>query len=368
MKRCKFAVALPALVLLMSGCSGLGGWNPGDAVRFGVRSVGASMTRAEYSGKVYDNKERIDWKSGDVIRIWCSEASAPAAHYVDYVVEDDGTSGGTGSLYSNATIMPSGSDQLEWGASDVTHNFYAVWPAPQSSGTVTKIMASDGAITAAISASQTPLSCNETTVGSGNYVAVPDLKANMVMCAKTSVAESDFDDEEVFLTFYPVTTALEFTITNKTGDELDVKRVEVTSAAHNINGTFTFTVSDGMPSDCAFSGTGVAANRSVGIDFATGSVVLGVDNTLQFTLFLLPETSVDDLTFSITDKDDKVRSAVLKKADGTAISFANHKKTFLNGVFIPEGSVWQLKLGSSIVSWTEDESDITFTKPEGAKP
>ncbi len=347
---------LPLVLMVMGGCEkARTGREYGSPVVFGARNADSELTKAAYSGVEYTDGsktyERIDWVEGDVIRIWSSEASAPDCHYADYTVSEVAESS---SRISTAKVSTTG-DALAWGEGD--HTFYAVYPSPEASGTVTTSLSEAGAVTASVSGSQTSVSCTATD---GDYVAVPDLKASMIMTAKTVVDAEDAG--KVSLDFYPVTTALEFTITNKTGADLDVAHVEVESASGNINGAFTFTIIDGIPSDCAFSGTSSSDNRTVGMDFS--DVSLAVGKTLKFTLFLLPTDSFNDLTFKITDTDGKMRYAALRKADGTPIAFSNHKKTFLNGIFVPEGSVWQMKIGgSNIVSWTAgDVSDVPLSK------
>lgn len=368
-----FSAAIVALSLLvMTGCDDdTFRWITGSNITFGARSKSTELTRAAYAGtsgqttESTTKYERIDWESGDKIRIQCQQASEPIDKYADYVT----TAGTASGRYSTATISLASSNPigLRWGSG--THEFYAVYPSPETSGTVTTDAAAT-TFTGSILASQPYKTLSSTD---GNYVATPNLKQFMMMAAKTSIAEGSYNTEKSFsekfgentvlLDFYPVTTAIEFTIMNKTGNKLDVKSVALESASYNLNGAFQ--VSFGTTETgteikyyepvVGTSGSYTSANKSVSISFPTTGddiVSLADGKTLQFTLFLNPTNSVDDLVFKITDLDGKIRSAALKNGD-SKITFTKSHKIYAKGIFIPEDALWAISYSPELLSWTD---------------
>ena len=91
MKRIIFIASLIGGLTLLAGCQKEFG--RGGEIRFVASSVAGPKTRTEYSGEGDTDSnglltwERIDWKNGDLIRIWSDAAKTPAGViYSDYKV------------------------------------------------------------------------------------------------------------------------------------------------------------------------------------------------------------------------------------------------------------------------------------------
>lgn len=375
-----FAVILPALC---SCRKEFFSFTPGSNVYFAV-STGAVATKASYSGAVADNKERIDWEEGDLLRIYCAVVSEPAAKYADYEVKE-GSVSASGAI-SNAQInVKTGDIGLRWGATDAQHNFYAVYPSPALTGTGS---IGDGTMTGSIPEVQAPVSLNAIAVVSDpDFTAVPDMLCEYMVAYQSVKNDEDADekvngDGAVFLKFKPIVTAIEFTITNdqSTDAVLNIKNIQLTSAAHDIAGTFSANLNGLNVEGTAYPEcTSTSTGKTVTMDFTnipdydysgnseiSGSkkyVSVEKGQTLRFTMFLKPEYSdhspvdVDDLTFKVVKADDSWVSTKLAYNDAgkTGVAFPCHKKSYVSGILVPEGAQWSVKFSDSdsvIESWT----------------
>lgn len=367
------AAAVAAAFLLFVSCDKGGtsafSFKSGDRVTFsaGASGSGDASTRAVYSDVIYTEGstryERIDWQQGDLIRVSCAQASLPVSKYADYVV---GEVWNEGNRYSYGRINPADQGSvLCWGAG--THVFYGVYPAP-ASGVVTVGYDGGGTAKGNVPAVQPQL-------GFQNHVVRPNLPASMMMVAKNSItegqynADQNFNGDDVFLSFDPLTTAIQFTITNKTGSVLPVSSVGLTSASNAISGPFVADidkVKSGTAPYCTFDGTVAEGNKSVSIDLTAYNISLAVDETLQFTFFLTPtENTVDDLTFTITDTSAKTRMLELRMDNGAKVPFPTHKKSFVTGIFVPEGVQWTVKYDAEVISWDDVNEPIYLEKNNG---
>ena len=367
----------------------------GETVRFSV-GTDASGTKAAYSGQFVDKIERIDWQEGDLIRIYCGQVSEPSDKFADYRVTGDIKASG-----SNSTARIEGADGvgLRWG--EGSHTFYAVFPSPDNNGVVTGIDVSpyasggvkssvttniNGAtVTANLPADQAIIGgIVETPSGSGNYLAAPDLK-NMLMTAKAGPYTESTGiptSPEVFLSFTPLTTAVQFTITNQTKAALSIKSVSLTSASSALNGPFIVDIDDTehQPESinlgnttisyshiypyCQRSSSVTDAERTVTINFAS-PITLAYDANIEncgkltFTFFLQPCQNFDDLTFKLVKSDNSWMSTKLGYTDGTGVLFPRFKKSTVTGLLVPEGAQWRVSYEPDVTPWdAEDPIDI----------
>ncbi|MCQ2137914.1 MAG: fimbrillin family protein [Bacteroidales bacterium] len=334
---CKTTIAFAMMMSLSCGCNKFS-FEYGESV--GFKASTGHATRADYSGAIDDNIERIDWEDGDKIRIASAEVSAPASKFSDYLVTDITTNG----RYSNAKITVSSDYDpigLRWGNAQ-DHHFYAVYPSPLMGG-VTKTQ-DFNVVTGEILASQPVESISGTAAAK---VAKPSFDASMMMVSSKTVNKNS-TSRDVSLDFQPVTTAIQFTITNKTGDEMTTCKVALSSKTHPLSGPFSCNVATGAST---FTGT-LNDCKTVCLSFDE-PVVTPVDGTLTFTMFLNPADDPDDLTLSVYEESNKCRFTDLKMADNTPVVFNSGIKTLVSGIFVPAGAVWKVKQNSKLLSWTD---------------
>ena len=193
------AFLLAAGVLLsLTGCQKGSFGKVGQEVRFGA-VTGQPETRTSYSNSnenetAADKWERIDWKQGDIFRVYSSVAAKlNGNHYSDYYVNGRTSNG----KISEASIENNEAGGLVWG--EGTNDFYALYPYNAFEVT-TDAVGKVSAAKAAIPATQALTKAED-----GEYY--PDMnKAYMLAIAKAEPKST------VELNFYPYFTAFEFEV------------------------------------------------------------------------------------------------------------------------------------------------------------
>lgn len=366
---------------------------PGSEIKFSAgANAGETDTKAAYSGVTNSAGaiERIDWEQGDLIRIYCAAVSEPSVKYADYVVTEVKSSSDEISKAKIGHTSP-GELGLRWSnTSGTSHTFYAVYPSPDANGIAKSIEGST--VSASLPATQSI--AGSVSVSGLNHTANPDLK-NMLMTAKAGPykeSEGIPEGDDVFLSFTPLTTAIRFTITNRTKDALTLKSVSLISAEYPLNGAFTVNIdSQSTPSEinlgnttisysraypeCNYTGGAATdATRTVTINFSS-PVTLAYDDdvakcgTLTFTFFLQPCRNFDDLTFKLVKSDDSWMSTRLGYTDGSGILFPCFKKSTVTGLLVPEGAQWRVSFGPDVTPWDAEHGeldDIDLNYPGGA--
>ena len=317
----------------------------GELISFTAGSNASAVSKTAYSGSVTSDGERIDWTYNDVIRIYCEQASDPPLKRADYAI-DAGSISGSGAV-SEAKIEHTRRIGLHWGDIDKAHIFYAVCPSPIDDDDIGDVLG-NGSLRGHIPAVQ---AVNSTSAESGNIKAKPDM-SSMYLVAHRTLAAGVQDVGDVFLSFTPITTAIEFSIQNaySSGNDMCISALTLTSESKSLSGVFTSDLAgwSGDYPTCAAAGDN---GSSVSIEFAT-PVVVPFGKTLDFTMFMLPVSDVDDLTFKITKPDGTWLSLKLSYETGTGISFARCKKSYVSGILVPEGVEWTVNYSDPwLVSW-----------------
>ena len=361
-------------------------WESGREIRFGARSVAEPMTKTSYGEivQVDENtkKQMVDWAAGDVVRIVCEQATNPTPgrnHYADYVTTAGVRQGTTAESRATLSLHSSNADGLKWGSTTQDHVFYAVYPSPNYFNDEKHSLSTAGMLKGEIPAVQPAVSVSGPTDGA--YVAAPDMK-NQYMAAKRTVAagKQSFEEGEVFLNFTPITTAIEFEVTNGMGSDLAIDRIEIESATKNLSGVFISDLAGGnsltglseagsqVPTVLPQSATSVT--KKAAVSFEDGGVTLTDGQKLTFTIFLLPESSLDDLTFRIVKKNGAgyIQTA-LKRDASTWITFEKGLKHFVKGLFVQEGAQWTVGFNPDVYPWdVPDPVEKTLDDPAAALP
>lgn len=320
----------------------------GQEINFIAGSASSADSKTIYSGVRSGEGERIDWQYTDIIRIYCEQASDPPLKRADYAI-DAGSITTLGSV-SEAKIQHTRRIGLHWGDLDKDHEFYAVCPSPETDDGLGDVLG-NGSLKGHIPAVQTPVSVS---AGSGSgaptYVAAPDM-SSMYLVARTTIEAGIREIEGVFLRFTPITTAIEFTITNgaDNGEDLPVSSVTVSRDGGKLSGIFTSDLASwngGYPT-CTPAGSNTG---SVSCSFDT-PVTLEKGESLRFTMFFVPGSDLSGLTFKLDRSDGSWVSTKLEKADGTAITFPSYKKSYISGIMIPQGASWILGTEQWVTSW-----------------
>ncbi len=367
MKNYRYYIAvLACAVLALSGCNKEPGFTTGKAIKFGATTMAEPLTKTAYgniktetvSGEEKRTHQMIDWVEGDIIRITCAQASTTesgTSTSADYKTSAE-TKTGTESR-ANLSLASNNDKGLRWGSTEVAHTFYGVYPSPyvKSGDSLTD----GGSLTGSIPQSQ-PV----TVSGSGPYEASVDM-TNQYLVAKRTVAagKQSFEDGEVFLYFTPITTAIEFEVTNAMTEDLAISSIELISTNYNLSGTFTTSLTGLTETGASYSNyptvtAATGAKKNASVSFGTTGLTLGANEKLTFTIFLLPESNLNDLTFRINKKGtNEYIQTKLARSETEYLTFTRCKKHFVKGLLADEGVKWMLDFAADVVSWTEGYSE-----------
>lgn len=327
-------------------------------------TYGGDANRYSESGKTY---EPIYWSVNDLVRITCAQAQGSQS--ADYFVSEVNS---TNKMQANISLYsPSGTAiGLRWNDdTSKEHKFFAACPSPASNGACKDI---DGYYVKGL----IPQNGDQNTLtgalsgSNGNYVLAPDLKWQL-MVANSSYTQSSFPQTgTAFLKFKPLSTAIQFTITNSVAKDLVIKELQLISDSSRISGRFdidnmTVADTDGYPKmrllDDAYTG------QTVRIVFPdSGHVTIKQGKTFTFTFFLVPVKDVADLKFRIVRggggvDDGATMTTRLGYTDGTGVKFPRCKKSFVTGIMVPEGIQWAIDYAPFLTEWVDDGGeDITL--------
>jgi len=386
-KTCKLFLLGGLSLLALAGCNKQGtDFATGDTVSFNVKLYPSNvLTKTAYSGETVtvDNKkvERIDWAAGDQFRLYAKNATQRYMlnqHYSDYEVlewKDNGrySEASTGTQIQPITEYDKIKDSagknvqngLVWSADNQPDDFWAVYPIPTSTMTVTESSATVEGLD--IPKAQ-EVTINEDKSSKTVTVLDPDLSKGgyMVAMKKNAAANTKFN-----LDFYPAFTALEFTLYSKYDLTLHVDAFKITSAATEsvaatgLTGKFKAEVKEDGASVYTVNSD---VNNEISVDFTqaqAGGIEITKTKSMTFTVLALPQ-DLKNLTidFTIREGESTVqthrRLKMTKKNADTGvyepITFDACKKHRIYGLAMPSG---ELLLSYEVNPW-DVASDITF--------
>lgn len=288
---------------------------------FETRTLYSNVTVTTGSGTSANKYERINWISGDDIRILYKHGSdVEALTTYNVTVPPDNTGSSTvdnqtvTGKNSRASVTASGT-ALEW--ADGTPVFYGVYPATVPTGETAPSVSSSGVVTnLSIPATQTA------TFNSDQGRYLPNMrKAYMVSYA----ADSQISGSSVTLPFTPVMNAFEFKL-KLTGTHTsldDIQAVQLSSTNYYLAGTYKVAIT-GYANDAvtwSFNPTqDIDANASkskhITVDFKNASNTstnpsLSNSNYLNFTILTMPDPRVNDLKLTIKYTDGALKTVSL---------------------------------------------------------
>ena len=385
MKINKYLGALLIASSALVGCSddaGVGSDMPGASVGDYITFSGnVGFDNADSNAKtrtIYGDEDTIDgkkgtelrWFKGDKVAIYCAEAlEGKLAHYsvVDYTSEYDSTytyynGGGDGSLEGRdlTRLEPTGGTPgLKWGSENGLHTFYATYPSPamfDAQSQVARNFSLNGStLTGYLPSYQAPSTYDapikyEKYGGSALYVNRPAMQYAYMVAKDETTAERPYTD----LTFNPIVTAVEFTVTNdcfiETTETVGGTQTSQTPTPIPNIQHITISTTDGTPIAGKFTTTNLgSADMATSIsaaDAVTSITVptLGTDQrpitlqpyeSIRFTVFMLPNKDGKDI--DLTKLNISVFTGIANKT--ATLSLSNNgvivqarKKNFLSGI------------------------------------
>ena len=314
MKKFKTVLLFGALMMALSSCVNfINHDRTGQAVTFGASSDHSELrTKTAYSGVISGGKERIDWEDGDQVRIFMythdanNRWSNNSLSIKDYSVVGIHAQG-----EKSVGQLMAVSDKLEW-AEGREHDFYSVYP-PTFSGYNNQM-------------SELWFWGNKSDISFKLPSSQSGGTSNMGLLYMAAVAEGYTAEGRgsVVLDYYPMVTALHFTIQNflPTRETVSIIEAELSSTNNNLqlSGTFSASISGGkfVPSaDNVWDG-------STTITLST-SATLTYGSSTDFVFFLVPRSSYDPNQLKLTLTTDQGKSSI-SLANTQVSSFESCKK------------------------------------------
>ncbi len=342
----KYAVILAAGLIALCSCRkegdlSAGAHIPGENIIFGTSSEGRSLTKTTYSGVTNaQNMERVNWVSGDRIRIYCAEASAATTTngYSDYSVTGTDKSGTVhaGTIGTDGTSM-------KWGETQ-THVFYSMYPVPGETGVQAGVAMDQNVVTAVLPQDQSFQSAKTNEIGRDYY-------ADMNLAYMTAAATGQlYETGSVTLSFTPIVTTFYVTVKNTTTGTMHVRNIRLSSTQSPLTGTYkaslspanvrTYTYGYHLPGGTTvFVGKNDYArtddNSTIEANFSGTGYELGVNESLTVALFAIPE-DITGLTLSVNSTENGTASLEIKDNLGQFLTFHGGDKHNLNNIGLPE--------------------------------
>lgn len=321
----------------------------GKGVSFNASSKSIA-TKVSY-GKTSNGIRAIEWKDKDQILIYCPQTTEKQCDYVvdvSKVTRDEIVSIAKG-------VSPVG-ESLKW--SEGEHNFFCVYPSPSVSNAVTnsfddKNNSWKGTIPAV-----------QTYPAGGEY---SDLSQYMMLVGYAECAEPQ---PAVNVDFYPVTTCLEFEMTNNGECDLIIKSISLSSSSQPLSGNFKVTY-DNSKTDVedrfvtGVPGIPTSNEYAVKVNFGEEGQAFNIDSDLSFKMFLNPAEDITNPTLTINaerkDGVSVVLSTTLKKKNDDLTILKKHI-TPLTGILVEGGILFTTFGEPELVQWEDDvEDNITVS-------
>lgn len=337
---------------------------PGEEIVFGATLYGADTeigTRAGYSGVSFSagekQYERIDWENGDLVRIFCPQASEPSEHYEDYFVTGVSADGQS----SSASIdHNAGNIGLRWGTGD--HYFYSMYPHKDKGleGTGLSVNLNVGLATCILPSTQ---KYGSLVQEDGNWVAAPYKK--YIYLAGYAQATAGGMSGPVEIKYNPAVTTFQITVVNDFDDSsvMTVASAGIKTADGYLTGIYDVNLDSSLGKDDIIltpSLSSIEMNFEDPENSSQKHIEISKGKSLTFTVFAQPGQDITKLTFWMKDKDGCLRESALKYRGATDkdwVTFPAFHKANITGLMAPKSSKWYIELGKStnitLDSWVE---------------
>ena len=367
MKRAFTFIILAGLVTMLVGCEEPLNWDriKGRQVQFEVSSRSDVKTKTSYSDAFYTeggrNFERINWVTGDQIRIYSSNTAKVSSNIGDYYDYYD---------YSIASVtpndrrsdakltQPAAGEGLIWVDDPYDVTFYGTYPPmnPRRNESNELIAFVD----MSIPATQGP-------TWSGR-VGTPNMSYAYMVSAPATFQGTDVDGQTVpkmHMDFYPLFNAFYFVLASQDNEiQLNSLTLSANKTSDYLSGRFNYTISTLTSAGPTVGGVSHVGDNgtSVSVNFPSGTTISKTDS-VKVTLLTLPPqigSAISGLTLTVNYGDNKVASLPLKYSNGNPLQFPAFHKARITGLAMKGGSNWQLTIDDQVLPWIEDEQTTSF--------
>ena len=406
---------LAGMMVVLAGCQEPFDFKvkKGESVRVRVSSRNGVLTKTAYSGKTYTegsiNYERIDWKSGDQIRLFSTNtdevATSDGKAYFDYTIGSVGTND-PADRYSNATLsFPEDHEKygLIWvNEPSATVTVYGIYPPKDEKGEEQDATTNGGLITGFIGLNipaPGPASGEGAMLSwstSGNtLVGTPtdDYMKHAYMVSAPTKFKTESDDPNwngkpyVSLDFYPIFNAFEIDLKG-TDSEFPINWVSLSNEVEQgtnpnspLTGDYRFNYKMRNGNDYSFPASGPTAESitQTGNFGYTSKVTFPANTTIsseksvKFTILALPPTwynnnggkKLTNLVLTVNYGNNQTKKLRLNEnatstSYGTPIEFPAFHKARIKGLALDAGATWILQVND--LPWDRVEKETTFSQ------
>ncbi|MBQ6959063.1 MAG: hypothetical protein IJP77_10950 [Bacteroidales bacterium] len=382
-------IILAGLMVMLAGCQEPLDFNvkKGESIRVKVSSRRGAATKTEYSGAIYTDNgaryERIDWKQGDSLRLYSTDASLVATsdgiEFFDYTIDQVSTDG---NRYSEATLKIPENHQnygLIW-VNDPTSlvTVYGIYPprdAVKNGGLIT------GFVDLSIPAPD--LSWSGGVGTPTNSSTVDSYMKHAYMVSRPSKFTKDATGSEAWkekpyvdLDFYPIFNSF-YIVLGSQKNEITLNSLTLSNGTSDepLTGNYKFSYKQRNAQDYTFDATGPTyesidhtgnLSHSVTVNFPAGTKISPTDS-VKFTILTLPpakSANITNLTLTVNYGNNKTKSLKLDYNNGDPIPFPAFHKARITGLAM-EGDVWQLNIMTDVNEWTLVEKRTSFVNQVG---
>ena len=313
-------------------------------------------TRTEYSGVFSDvtnfsNKfERIDWVTGDPIKIFYANTEAYGSYTIGSSITPDA---------ENSRAELGSITDLTWGGGSGDHLFYAMYPGATYKGNSSAVL--NGSQVSGIIPDAQTVTLKGTTAEDETYE--PNMAYGYMVCKKT--IHSNEDATSVDLPFRPAMTAFNFRLKKGSGDDAVITNFKMISSDSYLAGKFSFDMQNKADTDDreASSWGNVslaetpAPSKVITVTFPANTKL--TSKYLDFTVFALP-VDLSNITLQFTFSNGDTKSLKLKRGD-TWDSFSACKKYVITNQYVPGTESWDYFIEEIPDVITYGHSPVTAT-------
>lgn len=399
---------LAGMLLMLAGCQET--LSPkvkkGDSILVRVASRNGALTKTVYSGKTYTEGnttyERIDWVSGDKIRLFSTNtdevATTDGKAFFDYTIDQVGNND-PADRYSNATLYVPENQQnygLIWvNEPSATTTVYGIYPPKDEKGEEQEAVANSGQLSGFVGlnipvtgpasgdgAMLTWTTQNNVTLGTPNA----DYMKHAYMVSAPSKFMTTSEDENwtgkpyVNLDFYPIFNSFEIELVGERDSEFPVNWVSLSNEVESGTNSYSALTGDyrfnykGRTGNYPFPPTGEnitqTGNKGHTVQVnLPANTMLSSTKSVKFTILTLPPTSTNKLTnlvVTVNHGNNKISKLRLNK-NNVPVEFPAFQKARIKCQALDGGSKWQLTIDGQVMPWTYDQKKTSFSENVQAK-
>lgn len=387
---------LAGMALLLAGCEEPLDFKvkKGESIRVRVAARNGALTKTVYSGNTYKegdkNYERIDWVSGDKIRLFSTNtdevATTDRKAFFDYTIDQVGTND-PADRYSNATLFVPESHEnygLVWvNEPSATTTVYGIYPPMDEKGEEQEAVTNSGQLSGFVGLNIPAPDLNWNTNGVGSPTENYMKHAYMVSAPSkftTSEDEGWAGKPYVNLDFYPIFNSFEIELVGEKESEFPVNWVSLSNEVESGTNSYSALTGDyrfnykGRAGNYPFPPTGEnitqTGNKGHTVQVnLPANTMLSSTKSVKFTILTLPPTAnekLSNLVVTVNHGNNKISRLRLNK-NNAPFEFPAFQKARIKCQALDGGDSWLLTIRTAVNEWTFIQKETSFSEQIGIR-